>query len=559
MSRQKRVTRRNFLTALAAIGGTMAAYDGAVLLGLVPPRSAHAAMPGYDPGLGQNRRVIVIGAGVAGLTAGWHLARSGFDVTILEATDRIAGRTLTLRNGDTVAETNGPTQICNLVQNTYFDGRPVATPSYINAGAGRIGQHSAMVLDYCREFGVELEPYIFTGESNLLQSDTAFGGQPMPFRRVRNGIRTGLADVLRRMVENGRMDGPLAGIDVEEFLEILDSFAGYDAAGYAARLHEGPLPDGYFFSPRSGYSVDPGAGANPGIPYPDLPFDELVNSRYWDFGLYSGMSYHWQGTMVQPVGGMDMICRRMVVRPLPDGRTLEDLIRLRSPVTGFWNREDGVEVLTAAGEMLHAEFCVCTAAAPQVAGLTGNLSQALKTACTEVKFIPSTKVAGQMNGRFWEELPDSTERIFGGISWTDAVSWQIWYPSSEFHSRYGVLTMAYNFSEDAETLGNMSIDQRVETCLVQGEKFHPGLFRKHFLPKSGISVAWHRMPYQYGVSADDPAYSDPALYEALTDLSPEGRFWMAGDRMGYLTGWMDAAFATAEVAVKGIAERARSE
>src|SRR5690606_11479602 len=129
------------------------------------------------------------------------------------------------------------------------------------------------------------------------------------------------------------------------------------------------------------------------------------------------------------------------------------------------------------------------------------------------------------------ELPDNTERIFGGISWTDAVPRQIWYPSSEFHTRHGVLTMAYNFFEDAETLSNMSIDQQVEACLDQGEEFHPGLFRENFIPGSGVAVAWHRMPYQYGVSADDPAYVDPALYKTLTSSSPEGRFWMAGDWM----------------------------
>src|SRR3954452_4627658 len=37
-------------------------------------------------------RVIVIGAGLAGLTVGDELARRGFDVTILEARDRVGGR-----------------------------------------------------------------------------------------------------------------------------------------------------------------------------------------------------------------------------------------------------------------------------------------------------------------------------------------------------------------------------------------------------------------------------------------------------------------------------------
>ncbi|MDB5556424.1 MAG: Oxygen-dependent protoporphyrinogen oxidase [Rhizobium sp.] len=38
------------------------------------------------------RKVAVIGGGIAGLTAAWHLRRAGFDVTVIEAADRLGGR-----------------------------------------------------------------------------------------------------------------------------------------------------------------------------------------------------------------------------------------------------------------------------------------------------------------------------------------------------------------------------------------------------------------------------------------------------------------------------------
>ena len=46
---------------------------------------------------GARRRIVVVGAGMAGLVAGYELGRAGHDVVILEAQGRIGGRVLTLR------------------------------------------------------------------------------------------------------------------------------------------------------------------------------------------------------------------------------------------------------------------------------------------------------------------------------------------------------------------------------------------------------------------------------------------------------------------------------
>src|SRR5688572_17643503 len=52
-------------------------------------------------------RVVVIGGGIAGLTAAWALARDGDDVTLLESSERLGGKIATEDFGGRPVET-GP-------------------------------------------------------------------------------------------------------------------------------------------------------------------------------------------------------------------------------------------------------------------------------------------------------------------------------------------------------------------------------------------------------------------------------------------------------------------
>src|SRR5207249_11567132 len=54
--------------------------------------NAIAKAPGPDPAA---RRVIVVGAGLAGLTTALDLVAAGWDVVVLEARDRVGGRVKT--------------------------------------------------------------------------------------------------------------------------------------------------------------------------------------------------------------------------------------------------------------------------------------------------------------------------------------------------------------------------------------------------------------------------------------------------------------------------------
>lgn len=77
------MTRRRFLgTSSAAVAGL--ALTGCSLA------TRPAARPGVDP-------VLIVGAGIAGLMAGYRLRQSGVPVRIMEAQNRVGGRMLSLR------------------------------------------------------------------------------------------------------------------------------------------------------------------------------------------------------------------------------------------------------------------------------------------------------------------------------------------------------------------------------------------------------------------------------------------------------------------------------
>ena len=87
-------------------------------------------------GLGRTnapRKVVILGGGLAGLSAGYELTRAGHDVKVLEAQERPGGRVLTLRSFD--------------------DGM------YGDAGAARIPDNHEWTLRYVKEFDLRLLPF----------------------------------------------------------------------------------------------------------------------------------------------------------------------------------------------------------------------------------------------------------------------------------------------------------------------------------------------------------------------------------------------------------------
>src|SRR5258708_38157601 len=132
-------TRRAVVMQVGHVGGFGAAYVMMQSLGLLPLPEAAASKVRLAEGSGQGKRVVILGAGIAGMVAAWELQKAGYRCTILEARGRAGGRNWTIRNGTRVEMTDGTTQTCS-----FGDGH------YFNSGPPRLPSHHAPTLRSCR-------------------------------------------------------------------------------------------------------------------------------------------------------------------------------------------------------------------------------------------------------------------------------------------------------------------------------------------------------------------------------------------------------------------------
>ena len=132
------VTRRGFINLAGRAGGAAALYNTLGAMGLLAAPSARAGPPELPAGSDRGIHVAILGAGIAGMTAGYELRKAGYRCTILEARERPGGRVWTLRGGDTIAETDSSQRV------SWDRHRDL----YFNAGPARIPQHHQGILSY---------------------------------------------------------------------------------------------------------------------------------------------------------------------------------------------------------------------------------------------------------------------------------------------------------------------------------------------------------------------------------------------------------------------------
>jgi monoamine oxidase len=505
------LSRRRFLHLVGVIGGSTAAYQAALGLGILP--SVTAAQPPDIAPLprGTRKSVLILGAGLAGLVSAYELMRRGYDVQVLEASERVGGRVWTIRGGDVIDEI-GHRQICN------FDREP---HMYFNAGASRIPSEHASLIGYCRDLNVELEPLVNLNRDAWVQDDSLFGGKRVRNREYVNETRNFVAELAAKSIKPDMLEEPLTPGDHKALLEYLRQFGRLDANMRSLR------------SKRT---------TSPGFAQPDA-FRQLFNSRILS-GMAYGESEDQQPVMLVPVGGMDKIVdalMKKVGKNVQSGARVESLNLTDSGVSVVYRRKD-------RQQKIDADYCINSIPMQLLAGLDHNLPNDYAAGLTAVPRGKYFKMAFQAKERFWER-----EGIYGGISWTMQDISQMWYPSNGIHKQKGVIIGAYTFGGAVgDKFAAMSPEERLELGKRQGEKLHPGYSH---LVEHGVTVCWHRINHMLGCAA---AWNESLRAQWFKRLqAPVGRHYLVGEQISDLPAWQEGAVHSAFYAIADIDRRVR--
>ena len=292
------VTRRRFLTRIAAAGGASLAYEAMTALGLLAAPSQNSFnLAGRISGV----RVVILGAGLSGMTAAYELGKAGFDCRVLEARARPGGRVFTVRRG-TASEEPGTAQT-----STFDEGQ------YFNAGPMRISHHHHTTLAYCRELQVATEVFVPDCESAYLaQTRGPLAGRRIRLREARADFDGYIAELLSKSLSQAQLDQPLTAEDRDRVLAYLRSLGALDETGQ--------------------YRGSSRRGADAPVAMRDL-FGGIP-------GFYVQTDWSSQPTMMQVAGGMDRLPAALAAR-------LGNRITYRAAVREIRQSERGVWVIYA--------------------------------------------------------------------------------------------------------------------------------------------------------------------------------------------------------------------
>jgi len=446
------------------------------------------------------KKVIVIGAGLAGLSAAYELTQAGHDVTLLEARTRAGGRVQTLRE-------------------------PFSDGIYAEAGAISVYDVHDWTMKYLKLFGLALDPVAPSSLASLYH----LRGKRVEVKRD-EGIEwpLSLTPEEKRLSRSGMW---------QQYVEPLVKEWGRAAApdGVPEALRKYDQMTFSEFLRQQGASADA------------VALLRLNYTDFWGDGIDSVTALG----LLREIGHREMAKARYTIRggsdllPKAFAARLADKIRYGTPVVKIEHDARGVRVVylqAGTHQTLAADYLICAMPFSTLKQIevSPGFSPEKQRAVEQLPYTSVARVYLQTRKRFWLDAG------LTGTAFTDLPIMSIYDSTFNQPGARGILE-AYMGGPQARRATTMKEGERVSFTLEQVEKIHPAV-RENF--EGAASKCW---------DADEWARGGYAWFRPgqLTSLAPhiarpEGRIHFAGEHASAWPGWMQGALESGNRAAREV-------
>ena len=447
---------------------------------------------------GKPKKILIAGAGLAGLVSGLELVRAGHEVTILEASTRPGGRVWTLRE-------------------QFSDGL------YAEAGAGRIPEHHDITLKYVHEFGLTLDPFypekgstvtVLRGQRHVIPAGQELDLARVPFDLTPEERKLGVERLQQKYV-----DPLLAEIGNPSAENMWRGTAqSFDTSTWPELLRKRGASKGYvdFLIAQTGWE--------------------------WDSALdfFRDDEGHRGAKLLTKVrGGNDLLPRAFADK-------LRKQIRYGATITRIEQDGAGVRAMTTGGggtETYSADYFICTIPFSVLRRMevVPQLPADKREIVEKIYYDPVVRTYAQVRERFWER------EGLNGFGETDEPT-EVWQPTFTQAGPRGIVH-TYLEGEATTRASAKNNDERTEQGLKILEQMLPGL---RGALEHAFSFCWADQPWARGAY---PAFHPGEITRWREAISrPEGRIHFAGEHTSPWPGWMQGALHSGLRAAREVSE-----